>query len=513
MSHFESAGGVESTAARDEGGFEPDDDVLATAQGAIGVVHQTSETVDDELEAINDLATVQVESMIAVAEDVSDLSATIEEVASSASEMANRSERAADAVEAGTQASTDAAAAMDDVVEIVETVATDVDRLAESVERIDEIVDVISGIADETNLLALNASIQAAQAGEDGAGFGVVANEVKSLANQSQERASEVEGVVSEITAATETLTERLESAVEVAETGAERAGDAEAELETVSGAVDDVATGLEEVSGATSEGAKASERVAHRCDETADSAEQIDDAIDEIEAMRSRQTDMIGEVDHALEVATDARRNRFGNGPKVPAGVRGIDAAGGIPEGCRGVVEVASGTPGPDVDDVVASLVASALANEYAVSLSLTESLDRRTLERTCRDRDVDLRRAFDRDDLFVIDLFDTWRDDENVFDVRSRSLGDVNERIDRRRDRRLLVIGNIAGEIHAFGEQAARETTYDNDGGVLEAADTVVNVVGEAVPATLGEFYAGAADQVVRVEPGPDVAVVRTP
>lgn len=512
MSHFESADGVESTAGSEEG-FERDD-VLATAQGAVGVVHETSETVDDELEAINDLATAQVESMVAVADDVSDLSATIEEVASSASEMADRSERAADAVEAGTEASADAAGAMDDVATIVETVAADVDRLAESVERIDEIVDVISGIAEETNLLALNASIQAAQAGEDGAGFGVVANEVKSLANQSQERTDEVEGVVSEITAATETLTERLESAVEIAETGAERAEDAEDELETVSGAVEGVATGLEEVSQATTEGAEASERVAHRCEDTADSAGQIDEAIDEIEAMRYRQTDMIGEVDRALEVATDARRNRFANGPTIPAGVRAIDSAGGVPEGCRGLLAVAAETPGRDADDVIASLVATAIENEYAVSLSPTETLDRRTLERACREREVDLRRAFDRDDLFVIDLFDAWRDGENVFGVRGRSLGDVNERIDRRRDRRLLVIGNIAGEIHAFGEQAARETTYDNDGSVLEGTDTVVNVVDdEVVPATLGEFYAGAADQVVRIEPGPDVTVTQTP
>ena len=492
-----------------------DDDVLATAQGAVGVVHETSEAVDDELETINDLATSQVEEMVAVAEDVSDLSATIEEVASSAGAMADRSEHAAEAVEVGTEASADASRAMEDVVEIVDAIADDVERLADSVARIDEIVDVIGSIADETNLLALNASIQAAQAGQDGAGFAVVADEVKSLATQSQERTGEVETVVDEITAATETLSERLESAVEVAETGAARATDAESELETVSEVVTDVAAGLEEVSEATDEGAAASERVAHRCEETADAAERIDDALDEIEAKRYRQTDMIGEVDDALEVATETRRHRLSNGPTIPTGIESLDRrADGIPVGCRGVVNVPPDTPDGDVDRTVASLVAAAVAADYAVSLSPTASLDRRTLERAFRHRGRDLSQAFERDRLFVIDLFDRWEDGENVFGVDTRSLGDVNERIDRRRDRPLLVIGNIAGELHAFGEQATRENTYDNDGGVLEGDDTVVNVADEAdVPASLVRFYVGAADQVLRIDPGPDLAVSQTP
>ncbi|AXR76904.1 methyl-accepting chemotaxis protein [Natrarchaeobaculum sulfurireducens] len=504
----ETADGTEPSAAA------IDDDVLTTAQGAVGVVHETSSAVDDELQSINELAAAQVDSMVAVADDVSDLSATIEEVASSASEMADRSEHAAEAVEAGTEASTDAAAAMDDVATVVDAIADDVGRLVESVERIDEIVDVIASIADETNLLALNASIQAAQAGQDGAGFGVVAGEIKSLANQSQDRTGEVETVVDEITAATRTLSERLESAVEIAETGARRAGDAESELETVSAAVADVAAGLDDVSTATGEGARASERVAQRCEETADSAERIDDALDAIESKRYRQTDMIGEVDRALEVATEPRRNRLAGGSRIPAGVDALDAIGGVPEGCRGVVEVDGEAPDRDADRTVASLVATAVANDYAVSLSPTASLDRHTLERAFREHGLDLDRAFDRDRLFVIDLFDSWGGGTNVFDVDGQGLGTVNERIDSRRDRRLLVIGNIAGELHAFGEQATRETTYDNDGGVLEVTDTVVNVVDEdAVPSTLARFYAGAADQVVRVEAGPDLTVPRTP
>ncbi len=488
-----------------------DGDVLATAQGAVGVVRETSAAVDDELQDINDLAESQVEDMSTVAEDVTDLSAMIEEVASSAAQMSDRSDHAADAATDGRNAAADAAESMDDVEQIVETVAEDVERLVESVERIDEIVDVIGSIADETNLLALNASIQAAQAGDAGDGFGIVADEVKSLANQSRERTTEVETVVSDIKTATDTLSERLESAVDVAKTGSERATDAETELETVTEAVDDVASGLEDISSATAEGAAASERVAHSCEETAEAADRIDAALEDIDADRYRQTDMIAEVDEALEVATAPRRRQLTSVPSIPSGLDAVDApVGGFPRGCRGVVSVDTETPDSDGDEPVATLVGAALEAGYSVSLSPTATLDRRTLERTLKHRGVDLRRAFDRNRLFVIDLFDNWTGGDNVFGVKNRSLGDVNERIDRQRDQPLVVIGNIAGELHAFGEQATRETTYDNDGGVLEATDTVINVVDEdPVPSTLAKFYADAADQVVRIEAGPTLEV----
>ncbi|NGM71139.1 methyl-accepting chemotaxis protein [Natronolimnobius sp. AArcel1] len=504
MSHTGSA----ATAERLDGADEVvgiDDDGLVTAQGALGVVHETSEMVDQKLSTINESATSQVTEMVDVSEDVAELNATIEEVAASASQMASRSDHAAEAAIDGQNATADATAALEDVTELITAVADDVDQLVESVERIDEILDVISTIAEETNLLALNASIQAAKAGADGNGFAVVADEIKSLANESQKRTDEVETVVDEITSATTTVSERLEAATDAAETGTERTADAEQELETVSSSIEEVASGIEQVSTATTKGAAASERVANRCEETADAADRIDGALTEIETDRSRQTDMIAEVDRTLEAATESRRDQLAAEPSVPTAIDAIDdVSGGFPRGGRGVVDATAETTAR-VDDVLASTVTAAIAAGYDVSLSPTASLERRTLRDAFRERDTDhtLETALEADRLFVIDLFDAWTgESENVFGVENRSLGSVNECIDRQRERPLLVIGNIAGECHAFGEQATRKTTYDNDGGMLEATDTVVNVIDEDVPATLAQFYRGAADQLVRID-----------
>src|SRR6056297_2427354 len=89
-----------------------EDGLIANAQGAVGVVHATSTSVDRQLSEIGDAASTQVDDMEAVAEDVTELSATVQEVAASADEVSRTTDRAAEAATSGREATDEAATAM-----------------------------------------------------------------------------------------------------------------------------------------------------------------------------------------------------------------------------------------------------------------------------------------------------------------------------------------------------------------------------------------------------------------
>ena len=483
-----------------------EDGLIANAQGAVGVVHATSESVDERLSLIRDAASTQVADMESVAEDVTDLSATIEEVAASADEVSATTERAAAAASDGQEATSEASDAMEAASAATQQVADRVATLEAQIDRIDEVVDVIDDIAEKTNLLALNASIEAARAGEDGAGFAVVADEVKNLAEESQSRTEEIETAVTEIQSVTDELTGALDSAVDAVETGAEEVETAESQLDIVDDEMDSAAAGVDEVSEAVSEGAEASTRVANVTRNTADAAREIETSVTDIHDERAQMTDLLGEIDDALSTARQHRDRRLGEADRVPTGIDDFDRDDGLPAGSRDVILTetdGSAAAETAVDEAVAGFAAAAIDAGWAVSLSPTASLDRSTLRTVLqREAGVTLDDAFASNRLFVLDLFGSWRSEENVIDVTESSLSRANSQVDAKRDRPCVVIGNIAGELDLMGEAAVRENTYDNDGETLSDEDLVVNVVDEsAVPHQLQSFYVGAADNTCRL------------
>ncbi|MFC7070146.1 methyl-accepting chemotaxis protein [Halobaculum lipolyticum] len=497
-------------ASTDDGGATAVDGQIANAQGAVRVVHSTSESVDDRLDGIGERAGSQVADMEAVADDLADLTATVEEVAASATEVTETTDRAAAAATAGRRATAAAAESMDETAAAIDRVETLVETLASELGRIAGFVEVIDDIAEQTNLLALNASIEAARAGEEGDGFAVVADEVKSLASASRSRTDGIETAVAEIEAALEAVTADLDAAVDSVDDGTDRVSAADEELETVVSETRAAATEVAEVSAAVDDGAETSARVATACTETAEAARGIDEAVAGIHDERSRSTRLLAEIDDALSTARADRERRLEAAPAVPTGIRAFDADGGLPVGSRSVVVAdTEGAPAvcERVDEAVAGCCAAAVAAGRAVSLSPTATLDRATLsaafDRAAR---PSLAAAIDDDDLFDLDPFGAWADDDragNVLDLRSIGLDAANDRVDARRDRPLVVVGNIAGELAVMGERAVRETTYANDEGLLDDDDVVLNVVDEAaVPEQLAAFYVGAADRVHHVE-----------
>ena len=479
-----------------------EDGMIANAQGAVGVVHATSEAVDDRLEAIQSTATRQVDEMESVASEVSDLSATIEEVSSSAEEVSQTTDRAATATTAGREAAAEATDAMETASTATEQVQSQVETLERKVSQINEVVDVIDQIAERTNLLALNASIEAARAGEEGDGFAVVAEEVKSLAEESQTRTEEIESAVTEIQDVTAEVTDALDEAVDAVETGAEEVETADNELDVVTEEIQSAAAGIDEVSTAVQQGAEAATRVASVTEDTADAARGIEASVGEIHDERADTTDLLAEIDDVLSAAREGREARLSEAETVPTGLDDFDRNGGLPAGSRSVITADTsegGLSSQAVDKAVATCCAAAIDAGWAVSLSPTATMDRRTLASALSaTAEVTLTDALASDRLFVLDLFGSWDAGENVIDVTTRGLDAANARVDTKRDRPLFVIGNIAGELDLMGEQAVRENTYENDGDVLSDDDLVVNVVDRStVPDQLTSFYVGAADR----------------
>jgi len=478
-----------------------DEQMIANAAGALDVVRTASSTVDTELDAIAEKAGSQVDEADSAVDDVSSLSATIEEIAATATAVSEQSERAASEAADGREAAAEATETLREAREAGQAALERIDALTTQIDRIAEALSGIDDIADQTNMLALNASIEAARAGDGSDGFAVVAEEIKSLAGESQSQADDIDALLGDVRTATDETVTQLERAVERIDRASARSEETKAAFDDVTDAVEETAADIGSVSSAADEQAATSERVAATVERVAESAGNVERDIETIREARSEQTEMLAEIEDALEGAARSRERDLAAAARIPTGVDGLDALcdGGIARGGRAVVR--HGDSGA-VDRLVAQLCAAAVDDGLAVSLSPPPGFERATLAAALEAVSTGVDEALAADRLFVLDMFDDWGGGRNVFDLDQRSLSDVNERTADRRDRPLLVVGNVAGEIEVLGERAARAARYDNDDGVLDSADTVLNVVDDStVDDSFAAFYAGAADQVLAV------------
>lgn len=169
---------------------------------------------------------------------IAEMTNSIQQVAENAILSATVAQQALGNAQTGAVAVQDTIMGMNRIRIQVQETAKRIKRLGERSQEITEIVQLIRGIAKRTSILALNASLEAAAAGEAGRGFAVVAEDVKRLAERSTNAIYQIEELVRAIQNETnEAVTAMEEGTREVVEGSklADQAGQALAEIETVS--------------------------------------------------------------------------------------------------------------------------------------------------------------------------------------------------------------------------------------------------------------------------------------
>jgi twitching motility protein PilJ len=219
----------------------------------INITAQTvSESAQENMHTTGQLAVAASQQ----AEQVREITDTINDVANRLDAMATRSNESSEVAQRsvaiahnGSQMVQQTIRGMDTIRDQIQDTSKRIKRLGESSQEIGDIVELINGIAEQTNILALNAAIQSASAGGAGRGFAVVADEVQRLAERATNATRRIEMLVKNIQADTNEAVISMEQTTSEVVAGAEKAEDAGEALQRIESVSKDLSALIEDIS------------------------------------------------------------------------------------------------------------------------------------------------------------------------------------------------------------------------------------------------------------------------
>jgi twitching motility protein PilJ len=235
--------------------------IIGNVQMATLHVSSSANTIRATADQLVEGSETQAQQIVTTTAALDDMTTSIRHVSENAGVSATVAQQAMSNARQGNEAVQNTIEGMNRIRDQVQETAKRIKRLGESSQEIGQIIQLIDDIADRTSILALNASIQASMAGEAGRGFAVVAGEVERLAERSTDATKKIATLIKTIQSETGEAVTAMEKGIQEVVEGsklANQAGQALAEIETVSSKLAELIHSISQASGQQARGSEA---------------------------------------------------------------------------------------------------------------------------------------------------------------------------------------------------------------------------------------------------------------